>query len=237
MSITDGTKTNHELYIWTQTTKCPAVLEDSPSNSDQIHIWSAGKLIKNVALTQTKTPQWTFSKRYYRCNIHGLILCLSTTQSKHCLIAPAWPVRIMPLFFCWAEGVNCVVRGSLTFVHPPASLCIRPNRRDCCMAAILCPSAPTLLQRPGWRNVCHGSCLPFVCAHCLAHWSDPTAGKWTWWWGKVNFCKDLLHTLSTQHTLNSICEHITYPTVLCHICERRTHSSCKEFFPCLWFCH
>lgn len=91
----------------------------------------------------------------------------SASPSKRSLIAPACPVCIMPLFFCWVEGVNCVVRGSLALLHPSTSDIVHQPQLHCRMAAILCPSPPPTTK--AWlRKVCHGSCLPlFVFAALL----------------------------------------------------------------------
>lgn len=91
----------------------------------------------------------------------------SASPSKRSLIAPACPVCIMPLFFCWVEGVNCVVRGSLALLHPSTSDIVHQPQLLCRMAAILCPSHP-----PHYKGLAKES-VPwllssFVCVPCAA---------------------------------------------------------------------
>lgn len=166
--------------------------------------------------------------------------------SKRCLIAPACPVCIMPLFFWWVEGVNCVVRGSLTSLRPPATLCISPNRTTVAWQPF-CAQVP-----PHFKGLAEESVpwllSPFVSARCLAHWSSADGWKVNIVMGKVTCecCKDLFRTqlcvffsaayiefyLETQSYRNT-----EFTLLFCatFMSEKYIYPS-KHLPPCLWFC-
>lgn len=169
--------------------------------------------------------------------------------SKRCLIAPACPVCIMPLFFCRVEGVNCVVRGSLTFLHPPATLCISPNRTTVAWQPF-CAQAP----HPHFKDLAEESVpwllSPFVCARCLAHWSDPDGWKVNMVMGKSN-----LWGLQGLFSHSAVCQrgirHCVAKFYLATQSYRNSSLSLNCFvpqvwvkntfilqsiFPCLWCC-
>lgn len=187
------------FYLWTQTTKCPAVRRDpSPSNPCPIIIgpalgWFSGSSMKVWRWKEKKIKHLSklFLSASNAANIHGLIFCVSIQTLPNCSCLPR--LHNAPVFLLSRRGQLCCAWVT----------CFAPSIHQW-----YCASAPTALshgshfvpespplQRPGW-----GKCAMALVFLCLC--SLPCSLVWSWplkvntVMGKVSCecCKDLLRS-------------------------------------------